>query len=288
MSDVLPTFRNNKDRLVYIIGEYKIPISVTVLSGLIWLAAFRPELPTPPASWLTFSAAAGILAVPSFAVSLHVARWLDSDDYYKIGIMDGGTSEIYDGKRCPPDLWHSKTVMGATPLEPDNEDGAFDYIVTAWNYYGDIGELEVRGSEKSDLTPAEADETKVRVDEYYENYHELRRSYSRLKATVLDYASQIHDLTVMRMMAQRESAEMELSESVTGLIGEMEDEVQDLPSGPGPDSRKHVEKFHDETGDLGDMEIEAVPPTSDDHDLGSRVDVPPQREPAATDGGTEK
>jgi hypothetical protein len=283
MTAIIPRFRDNKDRIVYLAAEYKTPISITVIGLLIFFVSARPELPTVPESWLDFIGPWVLLALPSYALGIKISQYLFEPDWERVAVLDPGENEIYDGWRCPRKIWNSKTVMGATPLEPD--EGIFDSVVTRWNWYGDIGELEVRGCEKADMTPGEADQTRARVDEYYEDHHAMRRSYSRLKSTVLEYASRIHDLTIMRMMEQREAAEMELTESVTDLLEQMEEEVNDLPSGPAPDNRQHIEKWGH---DLDQLEIDAVPPAEPATDNGvTRSGETASREPSTADGGTE-
>lgn len=282
MSEVLPTFRDNRDRIVYLLAEYKLPISLTVICGLVALAAIRPELPNIPPKWVAFTFGFGLLCIPGYVFGTRIADWLYPGDWKYIGIADPGTEEIYDGKKVPKKVWNSKTVTGATPLQPD--EGIFDYVVTRYEWYGDLGELEVRGCERADLTPGEAWETKERVDDFYEHHHDLRRRYSRLKATTQEYATQIHDLTIMRITGQVEEAQMDLEKSVADLVQEMEEKVGDLPDGPGRDERRHAEKWAD---DLADLPGEQVPAEHDlglEDDLGSRVD---QQQPAATDGGQQ-
>lgn len=262
MTEILPTFSSNRDRLVYLLAEYKIPLTITFLSVGVWVAWASPELPTPPRAWVTFSLAWGALSIPSYAFGLRLVRWLYTRNWEYVAIADDGETYIYDAKRVPPDLWNEKTVVGAQPFQPDK--GIFDYVVTRFNYYDDIDELEVRGCERADLTPGEALQSANRVDEYHEHHHTLRRQYSRMKGLVQDYASQIHDLTVMRMAAQREEAEMTLQKSVTDLIDEMESDVEDLPDGPAQAQETHGEMLD---AQLEDLEIEAMPdPRSNGHD----------------------
>jgi hypothetical protein len=265
MSDTLPTFRNNKDRWTYLAAEYSRPIAVAVLAAGAWLAWAQPQLPTPTQQQLSFATSWAILSIPVWFLGKRVAGWFNTDHRYRIGIAsDREEGYEYDGQRVPVDLWEEKTVTGASPFEPD--EGIFDYVVVRFEWYEELGELEVRGVERSDLTPGEAMESAARVEEYHENHHELTRMYSRLKGLVQSYASEIHDLTVMNMMAQREEAELSIDKSVSGLVEEMEQDVQDLPDGPADTSTPtHGQRLD---ARLDDLEVDAIP------------------EPTAADGGT--
>lgn len=244
MSNVLPTFRDNRDRIVYLLAEYKLPIAITALAAGVWVVAYTPQLPEIPPEALWFSGGWAILALPGYAFGLRVARYLYDPPWVRVAVADPGTEEVYDAKKVPPDLWEDKTVVGASPLRPD--DGPFDYVVTRWNYYEGIGELEVRGCERADMTPGEALETKERVDEYYEEHHTLKRQYSRLKATIATKATEIHDLTLMQITAQREEAELAIDHSISDLIEEMEAEVEDLPDGPAPEKQPDGEQMNED------------------------------------------
>ena len=237
MTETLPTFASNRDRVTFLVAEYRIPITAMLIAGGLWAAYFRPEVPTPPQYALDFSLAWGILALPSFIAGKMIVKWLYHPDWVIVGIADPGENEIYDVKKVPPELWNDKSIVNASPLQPDG--GVIDAIVTKFEFYEDIGELEIRGCERADMTPADALTNAARVDEYYEHMHEYRRAYSRLKASVLDKCSEIHDLTIMTWMAEREQAEMVPGASVTSLIEEVEELAEEVPDDPEPEETDH-------------------------------------------------
>jgi len=237
----MPTFADNRDRLTYLLSEYRIPLTVMVLSGGLWAVWAQPQIPEPPEAAVGFTISWFLLALPAFVVCRKIAAWLYSPDMVDVGICDPGETVIYDGKRVPPDVWDEKTVVGSRPLQPD--DGMFDYIVTRFNWYEDIDELEVRGVERSDMGPAEALENATRVDEYYEHMHEVRRRYARLKATVARTATEIHDSATMSMIEEREKAELIPGVSVTDELEKAAEKAdEEIPDGPGPmtDEPQHV------------------------------------------------
>jgi len=243
MTQPMPTFADNRDRLTYLLSEYRIPLTVTFLAAGIWVIWAQPQLPEPPDAAVGFMTAWILLAFPAFIVARKTAQWLYSPDWVDVGICDPGETVIYDGKKVPPDVWEDKTVVGSRPLQPD--EGMYDYIVTRFNWYDDISELEVRGVERSDMGPAEALENATRVDEYYEHMHSVRRKYARLKATVARTATEIHDSATMSMIEEREKAELVPGVSVTDELEKAAEKAEtDIPDGPGPadDAPQHVRR----------------------------------------------
>jgi hypothetical protein len=258
MSEPLPTFASNKDRLTYLLAEYRVPLSVMILAAGVWVSWARPELPTPPQTLVDFSVASFIIALPAYVFGIQVAKYLHAKGGVTVGIADPGTNGedggpgLYDAKRVPTELWESKTVVGAPPMQPDE---GFDYVVTRLNWYEEIGELEVRGVDQAAMEPGEAWENAKRVDEVFLHHQSIRRAYSNLKATVHSYATDIHDATIMMMMSESEKAKLAPEVSVTTLIEEMEEDVEDLPSGPKNDHDPQHARVHglDEfDGDLPD------------------------------------
>lgn len=247
MSEPLPTFASNKDRVTYLLAEYRIPLSVMILAGGVWVSWARPELPTPPQALVDFSIASFIIALPAYVFGLQVAKYLHKKGGVTVGIADPGTNgedgepNLYDAKRVPEKLWNAKTVVGAPPLQPDE---GFDYVVTKLNWYEEIGELEVRGVDQAALEPGEAWENAKRVDEVFLHHQSIRRAYSNLKATVHSYATEIHEATVMMMMSESEKSQLGPKVSVTSLIEEMEQDVEDLPSGPTNDHDPQHARVH--------------------------------------------
>ncbi|SDM50313.1 hypothetical protein SAMN04487949_1880 [Halogranum gelatinilyticum] len=282
MSEPLPTFRNNKDRAVYLLGEYKIPLSVMVLAAGVWAVYASPQLPDVPQSVAAFALASFVLALPTYMFGNAISSYLfPGPERIEVGIADPGTESMYRVVTVLPEVWESKTVVGAPPFQP--EDGV-DYVVTRFNWYDDIGELEVRGCEQADLEPGLAWENASRVDELYAHHHAVRRAYSQLKATVLRRGTEIHDLTLMKEMAEQEDATLAPGVSVTSMIEEMEDEIEDLPDAPEPDGRtQHQRRRGVDNGRPDDW-------FSDDYDtdlLREETNGHSER-PVAADGGNNE
>lgn len=260
MSDVLPTFRSNKDRLVYLLAEYKYPISAVAVAAGVWAAVFVKQVPTPPQSWLDFSLAWAVLAFPMYLFGVKVAGWLYTRDWVTVGVVDGSDElPLARSVRVPPETWHQRTETGASALE--TSDGNLDYLVQKFEFYEDVGELEVRGFERADMDPDQQFSSAQKVAEYYEFHHVVRRMYTNLKERVHDKISDVHDATMMNVIQQRERGEVDLDVQVTDLIDEMEDSLDDLPDGPSRDTRPEPQRVHDvdSIDDLGDIGLDESP-----------------------------
>lgn len=274
-STPLPTFRDNRDRIVYLLAEYKIPLTLMLMAAGVWAAWVRPELPTPPKSAVAFSVAWFFLAIPSYFFGKRIAAYLYSPPTYTVGIADPGSSSIYAAKRVPIEIWEEKSVTGFPPMEPAQ---GFDFVVTKWEWYQDIGELEVRGVDP-DLEPGAAWETASRVDELYDHHHAVKRAYSQLKGTVQRYATDIHDYTLMQFMAEEEDAKLSPDVSISSIIEEMEEDIGDLPKPPETnDAPQHERRWN--LGELDGELLEGMDEPAGELEAGAE-------QPTAADGGED-
>lgn len=277
MSDPAPTFASNKDRIVWLLGEWKWPL-LAVVGGLIVVYSWRrPDLPVPAwAGW--FAVCWTLLALPAWPFCLSQVRKVAGDPPgVKVGVVDPGhineTQDVEsglraDGKFVPEATWNNNTtVVGPSPIKTD--DGNLDFIVTRWNWMDAVGELEVRGAERSELDPAEVLTNTERVDEYYRFHHQFRRAFTRLKANVASKITEVHDATAMRILGEAEAVELVEGVGVLDDLEEAELDNMDLPDEPKkPAAKSHLERLDDQ---LGDLDPAAIP-----------------AEPAATDGGTDE
>lgn len=243
-------FRSNKDRLTFLIAEFKWPLSI-VLLGVGVLAVFVVEqVPNPFPAW-TFTFAFGwvVAAIPMFILFLALFKSRETDDRLTVGLADPGTGDVYDAYAVDPELWAEKHVVGYEPHSPEE---GFDAVVTKFEHYEDIDELEVRGVDP-DLTPAGAWDSSRRVDVVYENHHVLKRQYMNFASTATDYAQRIHDAALMGVLEQQEDASLAPGVEPVELMREMEAEVEDLPDAPEPDPAPQQARAHGLEGFDGDV-----------------------------------
>lgn len=257
MSDPAPTFGSNKDRVTYLLAEYKIPIGFVAVALIIWMAAFTPSIPEPPEAMLAGAAAAGLLSFPAFFVAKTVIGWFDTFDGVKVGVSHPGTEPVHTIYQVPTEIWENAEIEEARPYA--DVDGV-DYVVTSFEWLDDIGELRVRGVDRAEMQPAEAWASADRVDQYYKHFLQTLRSYASLKSRVGEKVTEAHDSTIMQMLGERERAELAPGVEITDLINEIEaDEEDELPEPPGDFEDDLVDApEYDPMGMGGEAEAEAV------------------------------
>jgi hypothetical protein len=223
----LPTFRDNKDRAVYLLAEYKIPLSIMLIALGIWASYFTPEIPNPPEQTRYFVLSWIIISMPAWILGNYLVEWLYSPKTVTVGVADGGEEDTYTGYEVPPDVWTDARVEGPPPYEPDN---GYDYLVKSYDWHPDTGKLTVEGLPRGEdsMDPWEQWYCKKTIDEYFEGYQTLRREYAQFKALVGDKLTDVHDLTIMQMLEKSQDAQVSVDMTVTDLIEEVEQEADDM------------------------------------------------------------
>jgi hypothetical protein len=213
---------------VYLLAEYKIPVSITILAFAIWLAFGRPETPDPPDGAMAFLASFMLLSIPSFFVGKRLVDWLYNPNMVHVAVVLPGHDIVYRMVKVPPGIWAEKDVEGASPLPVD--EGWGDYIVTDLEWLDDVEELTVRGCDRSQMEPGEAVANAEKVEEYYANYMGVRDAYAKLRARVASIAQDAHDDGLLASLDVTDKT-IAPGVSVVDLLEEAEDDdPNDLPS----------------------------------------------------------
>ena len=253
----LPTFSNSKDRLTFLLAEYRVPISITMLAVGVWLAWAAPQIPDPPDQWLQFSAAWALLAIPCFFVGKRIVSWLYNPNLVNVIVATGGDVRRYTAEQVPPAIWDSATVEGPAPLPA--EEGWADFVVTDYEWLDDVKELRVRGCERSMLEPGEVLASEAKVDAYYDHYVGVRNAFANLQARVQEFVQMAHDDALAQAIKTRDKAlapgvsaqdKIREAEKSGGLsddlptleeLGDWELELPDEPDPPTPRTNGHQE-----------------------------------------------
>lgn len=212
--DPMPTFRDWKDRTVYLVAEYKIPISATILAIALYLAFGQPETPDPPPEVMATFASVSLLAIPCFIGGKKITTWLIRLRMHNVQVCNGGDPPEYDSKRCPPGIWKNKKTVGAAPLDARDLDGWADYVVTDWEWLDDIGELRVRGSERTKLSPGEREASEAKVEAVYSHYVAVLNAFSKLKGRTQELMTLAHDDAMLQSIRVKDKT---LAPSVSAL-----------------------------------------------------------------------
>lgn len=226
-TDPLPTFADGRDRIAYLLAQYKIPISIIVFSGLLWAIWARPGTPDPPPWAINVLASWMLLAMPAFMVGQKIVDWLYSPDLVRVAWVLPGHETIYRCILIPPGIWDDKEIEGASPMPVD--EGWPDYIITDYEWLEDVEELRVQGCDPSMLDPGEAVAYHEQVEQYYGNYLGIRNSYAKLYARVAEIGQQAHDDGLMSVVKTKDKT-LAPGTSVENLIEDTEEQLDDLPT----------------------------------------------------------
>ncbi|MBO4249272.1 hypothetical protein IL252_15765 [Halomicrobium sp. IBSBa] len=136
-----PTFQTNRDRLTWLLGEYKLLVSGMILGAFGLVIYYQPQLPTPPAwiagvlvGWL-------LLGVPCYLVGAKIARWLRNRNWIEVHHVNAAEDTVQK-HYVPPELWREKEIVGPDPY-PIN--GGSAWAVREYEYLDDIEQVRVRG-----------------------------------------------------------------------------------------------------------------------------------------------
>lgn len=261
MSDEpVPTFQTNRDRITYLLAEYRIPLSVMLLAAGVWAIWATPQLPTVPDSWLAFATSWGVLALPSYIISLKIANWLHTRDWVEVHHING-VEDIRKPYSVPPEIWEDKHVDGADPY-PVN--GGTAYEVREYEYDAELGQLTVEGTWMEATLDSNLVTSKAMMQDVHgillEGYMELSKLRARIsrmgvdiqEAVINEHAEAVERGVMIDREATREAFE---------------------------DAQRDAEADEVDIPEIGDYQ---------DDDLAEPFEQPTQPQPqeAATDGGT--
>lgn len=204
MDDPTPTFRNWKDRVTYLLGEYRVPISITIFGGGLWAIWARPQIPAPPEPVVSFILAWTVLAIPTYLIGLKIVDWIYSPDLVRVAVIRPGNDRVFQLLDVPPDIWDEAIKLDDADPMPIDEGAA--YAVTEYEWLEDIRELRIRGCEPEMLNPGDAYAYHEKVDRYYDKHVDLLAGYSKLKAVVAELIQTGHDDGLMQAISATDSS----------------------------------------------------------------------------------
>ncbi|MBX0325582.1 hypothetical protein EGH21_21390 [Halomicroarcula sp. F13] len=138
-----PTFQNNRDRLTYLLAEYKFLVGGMFVGAIGLVAYYQPQAPTLPTwipavlvGWLVF-------AIPCYLVGAKIARWLRQRNWvevHHVNAVDDTVEKYY----VPPAVWQEKEIPDDAP-DPYPINGGRAWAVREYEYLEDVDQLRVKG-----------------------------------------------------------------------------------------------------------------------------------------------
>lgn len=221
----IPTFQNNRDRFVFLLAEFKIPLAVIVTAIIVVVAFVRPELPEPPGHVLSFAVAAGLIALPSYVIGYLIAK--PDVDYVRVLEADAGEAEKAEPHNIPRHIWDDREETGPPAYQLPN--GV--YLVRDLEYLDDVESLRIEGIWKATATPMECWRAEKRVDDMYGWMTDRLQEATTALARIERMGVEIHDSVVREYVEVDEKAKMPADGIVTEAI---EDAINDLSTNEEP------------------------------------------------------
>jgi len=261
-----PRFENARDRLTYLLAEYKVGVMLAVGAVFVLIVSGRWEIPELPRGVREFLKAFAIGIVPAmFVTKLTIVDKFIPDPRVKViewcPDEDGKTIAVRPFK-VPEDLWQDrKHEKGLPVLEPDGE---VDAVVTSYEYDESLGIVKVRGASEDVADPASLMATNGKLDEIFNDLLDSKRELDEMHATLNLKQHEVERHVVNSLIAAVEHG--------VAFDGASEIIADDVWS-----------EFDQKT--RSDAQDD---PKDRDHDRGEVIDQTPHRNGTAADGGTRR
>jgi len=222
-----PTFANNRDRLTYLLSEYKLLVFglLVGVGFLIWY--YQPAIPKPP-TWVASLAVGWIVLGPiCFPAGRKIALWLhyrNWEEVYHINSVEDVREKWY----VPPETWNQKEVSGPAPNLVNERS---DYEVREFEWLEDIGELRVRGTWVSAAKDSELVTSKTHMKRIHSGLLEKARTLAQLAGQWSDRSIQMQEELIISGAEARERGQLVDKDAARDIYDEMRGDVEPADAG---------------------------------------------------------
>ena len=235
MNDGLyPTFRDNKDRVVFLLSEYRFLITLVLLGFLAYGVYYGfPNLPR----WI--EPVIKLYLVSSLPMSIagsKYAKWLRERNWVPVHENDA-VREVQEKWMVPPETWREKIVEHGPP-RPINDGSAWQ--VRELRYHEDTGRLEVTGLYLAALSDMDLQTSKNHFKRIYAWLYQEYLKLSTIRDNLSTTAAEIQAEVLREAALAREKGTMLDPRQVQGMVQEMIQDIEDNvepsepPAGPRP------------------------------------------------------
>lgn len=253
-----PTFNSKRDRVTYLIGEYKLIIASAILAGGILVAWSDGSIEVP--GWVGGVAAAYLLFGPiSYIGGRKIIKWVRRRHWIDVFHINAATDER-EKWLVPPSVWEEKTVDGPPPRRVNDQQ---DFEVREFEWMGDVEQLHVEGS---------------RFEETMDSKMVTSRSYAQ---DVHDFLEDSH--ATLKDIRDRWSR---MAIDVKGAVVNQISEAHERGINPDNDAAREIwEEAESDIDEDIDTEIPGITHDHVERDMQQWRDAPADRDGDATPGG---
>lgn len=260
-----PSYQDSRDRLTFLLAEYKYIISLAAAAGLLVLASGFWKFPTLPpvvtlvAKWF----AVGILPATLIAKKTVVA-WFVPDNRYRVLVLDPEQGVEARDVAVPRRLWSTRRHKRGRPAITPSR-GNLDAVVRTFQYHEGDEQVIVEGCNPDLANPIDVTTTDNRISKIYDVLLDKAEQLRDLRATMDSRALEIQDANLNAVMAAFEhslsvnpedSRDLIRDDSTDDVERPLSTEARDRDRRDDQDERSDVEQVVDEvardSADLGE------------------------------------
>lgn len=251
----IPTFADNKDRLVYLLHSYRVLISLGLLVSLGLLIYFKPKIPVSP----TVTAALGafvLVGIGAIPAGWYVARWLRR--YRAVTVFHvNAVDDIIQKHYVPPAVWDDKTVKTYQPW-PVNDGDA--WAVREYEWMDATETLVVEGCY---LSKSAADDVLMTDKSHMEDIHshllEAYRVLGQMRGRISRMGMDVERQVFNAIHEAQEAGTTLERDGIKQVWDEVTEDFDDaMPDDDLPEPEDDLPGWD---GDIDDVEHDQVTPT---------------------------
>jgi len=249
-----PTFASNKDRLTYLLAEYKLLVFGMLLGALALVWYYQPVIPSPPA-WAAGLTVAWILFGPlCFPAGVRVAKWLHYRNWEEVHHINA-VEDVREKWMVPPDTWKDRETDGPAPNLVNDGDA---YEVREFEWLDDIEQLRVRGTWLSAAKDGDLVTSRTHMERIHDGLLDKARTLAELAGQWSDRAIQMQENIIMSGAEARERGQLVDKDAARDVYQEMRGDVdpvdadefldvteRDLAEDERPTQNGHHDPTHD-------------------------------------------
>ncbi|NLV08817.1 hypothetical protein GOC74_02560 [Halomicrobium mukohataei] len=199
-----PTFATNRDRLTWLLGEYKLLVSGMILGAFVLVIYYQPQLPGLPDWVAAITVGWLLLGVPCYLVGAKIARWLHYRNWETVFHINAVTDER-EKYKVPPDTWTERDTDGAAPNIVNDGD---DYEVREFEWFEDLAELRVTGTWLGAARDSALVTSKAHMDRIHDSLLEKAERLAQIRGEWSDKAVDLEEKIINTGAEARERGKM--------------------------------------------------------------------------------
>lgn len=215
MAKVFPGFENGKDRLAYLLAEYKVPTTMLVVGASVYMIQAQPDLEVPV--WVSSFATALIFpGVPTYFASRKIVKWLRKRNWVTVQEIDPARG-VMEPHVVPPSVWKERETEEYPAWSPRGSDET-DYVVRKFEYKEDIGQLRVDGVWLGNIKPEEIVRAENMLDETYGYLQREAEEAHRYRAIMSSIGTRVQERVVNAVVEAQEKGTQMDRDAISGAV----------------------------------------------------------------------